>query len=124
MPTSRLRSIPRAWAIASLRTTFKADDWGIGSDGSRPGSESGSVDSTPATISRVSGPMAAQRRLASTPNSAISSAARLSVSSVSAASKSSGSTDSAPRRRAIDSARARARSAPAVNDSNIRTMTP
>ncbi len=124
VPTSRLRSMPRAWAIASLMTIFRSVDWGIGSDGAGPVSSSDSSDGFPATISTVSGPMAAQSRLGSTPNSAISSAARLSVSRVNAASRSIGSMESAPRRRATDSARARARSAPAVNDSSIREKTP
>ena len=50
---------------------------------------------------------------------ASSSAARLSASSASAASRSSGSTSVAPRRRATGRPASRARSAPAVNDSNI-----
>ena len=125
MPTSRLRSIPRAWAIASLRTTFKADDWGIGSDRSGPGSESGSSDSIPATISRISGPMRGPEsaRLDTKLRHQLRGSAfglerqrREQVQWFHGLSH----RDAAPPIRRVP----RLAPQPAVNDSNIRTMTP
>ena len=101
---------PRAWLIASPRTSRK-----VGRPGQRLGRPAPApVRRSSASSSQARGPMASRSRPVETPNSASSSAARLSASSVSAASRSSGSTSAAPRRRATASARPRARSAPAV----------